>query len=139
VEDVMKRVSTKGLCATAVATFLCTACHADGLTKQQVRELLEENNQILTNAMKDNTEALAKVISADNGKLIATISDSNATLGKNLTEAIEKLGARITVSDPSQPVSPQIYVHKTVRHIHVHKYVFCCRVIWYEDPCFWPW
>jgi hypothetical protein len=57
----MKRVSTKGLCATAVATFLCTACHADGLTKQQVKELLEENNQILANAMKENTEALAKV------------------------------------------------------------------------------
>ena len=141
----MRRVSTKVLCASVVATFVCTACHADGLTKDDVRVLLESNNKFLTDAMREHAESLSKTISEGNHELMRTISDGDATLGKNLSEAIDRLGTRFPSPDPNPssiavPTPPQaIYVHKTVRNIHVHKYVFCCRVVWEEDPCRWPW
>jgi hypothetical protein len=155
VEEMMRQVSTKVICGSVVAAFLCAACHADGLTEKQVKDLLEANNQILTGAMKENTETLGKAISENNKALINAISDSSATLSKNLTEAIEKLGTRIPTSNPNpipiplptpspNPIaiaipSPPIYPHKQVRHVYAHKYVYCFRVIWEEDPCWWWW
>jgi hypothetical protein len=137
VEEMMRQVSTKVICGTVVATFLCTACHADGLTQDQVRDLLKENNHVLERAMRENTEALDKTITESNKALIVAISESSATLSRNLTEAIEKLGTHIPGPLPGSP--PPIYVHKPVRHVYVHRYVYCCRVIWEEYPCCWPW
>jgi hypothetical protein len=126
----MRQVSTKVLGAMVLATFLCSACHADGLTEEQFRKLLDVNNQILIGAMKDNTDNLARVLS----------------------QAIENLGTRIVSSHPSQPPIPTptptpmpipivmpspSYSHKQVRHVYAHKYVYCCRVMWEEDPCWW--
>jgi hypothetical protein len=147
-EEMMRRISTKVLCATVVATFVCTACHADGLTKDDVRVLLEANNKTLTDAMREHAEALSKSISEGNHELMRTISDGDAALGKNLSEAIDRLGTRLPSPNPNStsiavppppPPPPPIYVHKTVRHIYIHKYVFCCRVVWEEDPCRWRW
>ena len=153
----MRQVTTKVICGSVFAAFLCAACHADGLTEKQVKELLEANNQILTGAMKENTDTLGKAISENNRALINVISESSASLSKNLTEAIEKLGTRMPISNPSpnpipiplpipnpNPIpipipipTPPVYPHKQVRHIYAHKYVYCCRVIWEEDPCWW--
>jgi hypothetical protein len=139
VEETMRQVSTKVMCGTFVAAFLCSACHADGLTQDQVRDLLKENNHLLEKAMKENTDALDKTISEGNKALIVAIAESSATLSKNLTDAIEKLGTHLPGLGPDPGAPAAIYVHKTVRHVHVHKYVYCCRVIWEEYPCCWPW
>lgn len=166
----MRQVNTKVICGAVIATFLCAACHADGLTKDQVRELLLENNHHLESAMeqntetlnrtmeqnaeslgktmrdntgllhktmKENTEILDRTISEGTNKIIAAIAENNAILSKNLTEAIDKLGTHLPGPLPEAPAP--IYVHKTVRHVYVHKYIPCCRVIWEEYPCCWPW
>jgi len=139
----MRQVSTKVICGTVFATFLCTACHADGLTKEDVRALLKDNNtslyeamngntEELKRAMKKNTESLDNTISEGTNKIIGAISEST----NRLTEAIEKLGTHMPGPSPESP--PPIVVHKMVRHVYVHKYVHCCRVIWEEFPCC-PW
>jgi len=138
VEETMRQVTTKVICGTAVAASLCSACHADGLTQDQVRELLRENNHFLERAMRENTEALDKTILEGNNAIIVAIRESSATLSKNLTEAIEKLDTHIPGPGPDPGPPPPIYVNKTVRHVHIHKYVYCCRVIWEEYPCCWP-
>jgi hypothetical protein len=165
VEEMMRQVSIKVICGTVVATFLCTACHADGLTPDQVRELLLENNHhlvramekntesldrtmrentesldrtmrentiLLHKAMKENTEFLDKTISEGTNRIVAAISENS----KNLTEAIDRLGTHYQGQLP-EPSAP-IIVRKTVRHVYVHRYVPCCRVIWEEYPCC-PW
>jgi hypothetical protein len=137
VEEMMSEVTTKVICGTVIATFLCAACHADGLTQEQVRELLLENNHHLVRAMENNTETLDKTISEGTNKIIAAMAENNAILSRNLTEAIDKLGNHFP--GPSSEPPPPIEVHKTVRHVYVHRYVHCCRVIWEEYPCCWPW
>jgi hypothetical protein len=144
----MRRVATKALHSALIALTLCAACRADGLdkkSKEDIRELLKNNNDALVSA-------LDKSIKTNNATLSKNISDaitsSNVALGKTLSAAIEKLRPTsasdstttpVTVAVPPSILIPSAPIQKTVRHVYIHKYVHCCRIYWDDDPCWWRW
>jgi hypothetical protein len=109
----MRKITTPVLCLTVLASFLSAACHA--LTAEeleQIKQTIRGETKEINDRISGLDERLRKLEERDNGY-------SGYVDGEY---------------PPSHPVysdgaSRHIYIHKTVRHIHEHRSVHCCRPI----------